>query len=898
MKYQTTPVFAHTLIGFDEKSFRRALETSDSIITPFKDAQVAIDAHLTMRFREGENVRKLVYERAQMIDCLIHYAWHQFSWSEKISLIAVGGYGRGELHPKSDIDLLVLMENGSADTHTHNIEQLLILLWDIGLDIGHSVRTLDECITIAKEDITVATNIMEARTLQGGHTLLDQLLLATAPDKMWANDDFFLAKLNEQKKRHAKYNHTEYNLEPNIKNAPGGMRDIQTIKWVAKRFFNVTNFEKLSATGLFTEKEYSILVDGEEFLWRVRYGLHILTKRPEERLLFEYQRELAKQFGYKDNDERLAIEQFMHRYYRIVLALRELNDVLLQFLDEAIVKLGQPVNIEPINQHFQLRNNYIEVTHVGVFTQKPSALLEIFVLLGKNKKIIGIRALTIRLIRENRHLIDDNFRQDSKNNHLFITLLESPNKLVTQLKRMARYGILGRYLPEFGRIIGQMQHDLFHIYTVDAHTLKVINFLRRFLLQKNTNKFPLACEIIKQIPDVKLLYIAGLYHDIAKGRGGDHSTLGAVDAIHFCQQHQLSSRETNLIAWLVESHLLMSSVSQKQDLSDPEVIHNFALKMGDQSHLDYLYILTVADMNATNPDIWNSWRASLLRELYVQTKRALRRGLENPVDKQQLIDDTQQAAMRKLLIDNNVSEQAAWELWQTAGEDYFLRETYQDIAWQTEAILCHPDPDQPLIFISDENIQDEGIITKVFIRAKSTQNIFAAITTILDQYNLDIQSARIHSTVSGYTMDTFYVLDQDGQAIGAKTRIKEDIKKSLLEEFRHTGNYNDIIKRRIPRQLKYFSSPTRTSIHNDTSKEHTVLEVISPDRPGFLARIARIFVEYNIALVTAKITTLGERVEDVFFITDNDGNRLSDPELCTELQHSICTQLDAKNIDQ
>lgn len=899
MNRPAIPAFEQASFGFDEKSFSRALQSSESIITPFKDAKEAINRHLNMRFHEGENVRKLIHERARIIDCLIHYAWHQFIWEDSISLIAVGGYGRGELHPKSDIDLLVLMENGHAEKHSANIEKLLTLLWDIGLDIGHSVRTLKECVKIAKQDITVATSIMEARILQGNHTLLHRLTVKTAPSHMWANDEFFLAKMNEQNNRHAKYNNTEYNLEPNIKNAPGGLRDIQTIKWVAKRFFNVSTFDKLNQTGLFTEKEYAILTDGEEFLWRVRYGLHLLAKRPEERLLFEYQRELATLFGYQDTDEALAIEQFMHRYYRVVLALRELNDVLLQFLDEAILKLGQEIEITPINKRFQLRNNYIEVTHVNVFSENPSALLEIFVLLGKDENIIGIRALTIRLIRENRYLIDDAFCNNPINNELFMELLRAPYGLVTQLKRMVRYGVLGLYLPEFGRIIGQMQHDLFHIYTVDAHTLNVIRFMRRFLLQKNHDKFPLACQIIKNINNIELLYSAGLYHDIAKGRGGDHSILGATDVEQFCLQHNFTAREARTAAWLVKNHLLMSSVSQKKDLSDPQVIHEFALTVGDQTRLDYLYVLTVADMNATNPDIWNSWRASLMSELYVQTKRALRRGLENPVDKQELIEDTQKASMKQLLENGKVDEQAVWELWQIVDEDYFLRETATDIAWQTEAILAHSDPEQPLVIISDSSIQGEHAVTKIFIRAKLKQNIFAATTTILDQLNLNIQSAQIHSaTSSGYTMDTFYVLDQEDLPVGNNPEITAQIIQLLLDELSIADEYSGIIKRRIPRQLKHFASPTRTSIHNDFSNEHTVLEVISPDRPGFLARLARVFVEHNIKLVTAKITTLGERVEDIFFITDNEGNPLSDPALCEQLQHAICTQLDAKHIDK
>ncbi|MGS2717110.1 [protein-PII] uridylyltransferase [Eionea flava] len=891
------PTFKEAIVGFDEKAFGRALLAAESIITPFKDAIDAINRHLDMRFHEGENIRKLIRARAHMTDCLIHYAWHQFTWDDDISLVAVGGYGRGELHPKSDIDLLILMGNENTHKHSHNIEQLLTLLWDIGLEIGHSARTLNQCVSIANSDITVATNLMEARVLQGDKALLHTLTEKTAPQHMWANDAFFRAKIREQDDRHAKYNNIEYNLEPNIKNAPGGLRDIQTIKWVAKRFFSVSTFEKLNQTGLFTEKEYAILSDGEEFLWRVRYGLHLLANRPEERLLFEYQRELAELFGYQDTEEALAIEQFMHRYYRVVLALRELNDVLLQFLDEAIIKLDQAIEITPINERFQLRNTYIEVTHPNVFVENPSALLEIFVLLGQNKSITGIRALTIRLIRESRYLIDESFCKNPVNNQLFMALLRSPYRLVTQLKRMVRYGVLGLYLPEFGRIIGQMQHDLFHIYTVDAHTLNLIRFMRRFLLEEKNDRYPLACEIIKQVSNLELLYSAGLYHDIAKGRGGDHSLLGAVDVTHFCLQHSFTAREARTAAWLVENHLLMSSISQKQDLSDPQVIHEFALTVGDQKRLDYLYVLTVADMNATNPDIWNGWRASLMSELYVQTKRALRRGLENPVDKYELIDDTQQAAMKKLVDNGHVDEQSAWELWQTVDEDYFLRETASDIAWQTEAILAHHNAEKPLIIITDIDIQGTHSVTKIFIRAKLKQNIFAATTTILDQLNMNIQSAQIHSaTSSGFTMDTFYVLDQDDLPIGGNPEIAKQVVELLQEEFSISDEYSDIIRRRIPRQLKHFASPTRTSIHNDISNEHTVLEVISPDRPGFLARLARVFVEYDIELVTAKITTLGERVEDMFFITDKEGNRLSDPNLCEELQQAICTQLDAKNL--
>jgi len=885
------PYFGVALFFFDEERFRQAFQHADSAVTAFKDAINAVTEQFDTRFREGENIRRLIYDRATFIDCMLHYAWHQFQWHDTISLIAVGGYGRGELHPKSDIDILILLDDNANDEHRDAIEKFLALLWDIGLDIGHSVRSVSQCIDIAAQDITVTTNLMECRTLNGPQHLAQILNEKAGAKHMWPNEAFFQAKMAEQQNRHKKYGNTEYNLEPNIKNAPGGLRDIQTIQWIAKRFFGVKTLAQLEGKGFFTEGEAAILHSGEEFLWKVRYGLHMLAKRPEERLLFDYQNELAAIFGYHDNDERLGIEQFMHMYYRVVLALRELNDVLLQFLDEAIVQRGKAKVVTPINERFQLRDGYIEANHIKVFSESPSALLEIFVLIGKSTDIIGVRASTIRLMRESRELIDDAFCNDTTNCALFLELLRSPHGLVTQLKRMKRYGILGRYLPEFGRIIGQMQHDLFHMYTVDAHTLLVVKFMRRFHHRDAEQKFPVAAHIVKRLPKIELLYIAGLYHDIAKGRGGDHSTLGATDAQAFCERHSLSRRDTRLVMWLVANHLLMSSVSQKQDLSDPEIIHNFALHVGDQNQLDHLYALTVADMNATNPDIWNNWRASLLRQLYMETKRALRRGLENTVDRQDLIEETQQAVLRRMMA-GDIDEQHIWELWQTAGEDYFLRENAADIAWHTEAILNHPDPQTPLILIKESQSRDHNRATQIFIRAKDKYNIFAAATTALEQLNLNIQDAQIYSTVSGYTMDTFYVLNDDGEPIINTSEAHEKVIVALVAELSLVDNYSDIIQRRTPRQLKYFTAPTRTSISNDIKHDHTVLEVISPDRTGLLALIARIFIEYNIEVVSAKISTLGERVEDVFFITNHQGLRLSDSTLCETLQNSICQQLD------
>jgi [protein-PII] uridylyltransferase len=891
VKPSEPPYFERPLFFFDQNRFRRAL-TEQPPLTVFKDAIAAANAQFNARFREGEDIRTLVYERALFIDCILHYAWYKFEWPVSISLEAVGGYGRGELHPYSDIDLLILYRPEVLAVCQRNIENFLTLLWDIGLEIGHSVRTIEQCVDIAREDITVATNLMESRTLVGDESLRLELQQLTAPDQLWPADEFFRAKWDEQVQRHQKYNDTEYNLEPNIKNAPGGLRDIQVVCWVTKRYYQVRTLKQLHGKQFFTEEEYSMLYSGEEFLWRVRYGLHMIAKRPEERLLFDHQRELAKLFGYTDNHESLAVEQFMHKYYRTVMALRELNDVLLQFLQSVVLTKSDEHEVTPLNERFQIRSRYIEAVNAQVFEQYPSALLEIFLLMAQHPEIEGVHAATIRLLRENRHLIDDEYRQNPRNTQLFMKLLQQSSGLVEQLKRMTRYGILGLYLPEFGRVTGQMQHDLFHIYTVDAHTLKVVQNMCDFLLPSAKEDFPVAAHIVNRLPKLELLYIAGLYHDIAKGRGGDHSTLGAVDAEEFCQRHGISPRETRLICWLVEKHLLMSAVAQKQDISDPEIIRNFALQVGDMLHLDYLYCLTVADINGTNKELWNTWRASLLRQLYMDTRRALRRGLETNIDKFEIIEETQQAAIRKLER-KGISPKRTWEIWGDMEEEYFLRETAPDIAWHTQAVAAQKD-DAPLVLIKKTSSEEMDGATQIFVHSKERKNVFVAVASALDQLNLNIQDARIYSSKSGYSIDTFFVLNQNGEPLGKDPELLQEIHDALQEELRLADNYSEVITRRTPRRLKYFAMPTRTSLSNDMTSGYTMLEVISPDRPGLLACIGRIFLQYDILLQNAKIATLGERVEDIFFITDNQGQPLSDPRLCEQLQNEICQQLDRR----
>ncbi len=881
---------------FDPGQFQAELALKASPIPAFKKAIRQAREVLDQRFLAGRDIRRLIEDRAWFVDQILRNAWSRFAWSEDadIALVAVGGYGRGELHPYSDIDLLILLDDSDHEVFRDPIEGFLTLLWDIGLEVGQSVRSVSECAEEARADLTVITNLMESRTVAGPERLRQEMIRVTSPEHMWPSKDFFLAKRAEQLARHAKYNDTEYNLEPNVKGSPGGLRDIQTILWVARRQFGTLNMHAMVDQGFLTDTENSLLASAQEFLWKVRYGLHMLAGRAEDRLLFDHQRKLAALLGYQDSDGKLAIERFMQKYYRVVMSIAELGDLIVQHFEEVILREGEQGPIRPLNSRFQLRDGYIEVTHPNVFKRTPFAILECFVLMAQHPEIQGVRADTIRLLRDHRHLIDDRFRSDIRNTSLFIELFRSRQGIHRNLRRMNRYGILGRYLPEFGHIVGQMQHDLFHIYTVDAHTLNLIKHLRKLKRPELAEKYPLASKLIDRLPKPELIYLAGLYHDIGKGRGGDHSELGAIDAARFCERHQLPPWDTQLVVWLVSNHLVMSTTAQRKDLSDPLVINDFARLVGDETHLDYLYVLTVADINATNPSLWNSWRASLLRQLYTETKRALKRGLENPLEREEQIRRTQQAALDQL-VRSGTDPDDAEQLWAQLGDDYFLRHTASDVAWHTEAILEHPHDGGPLVLVKETTQREFEGGTQIFIYAPDQHDFFAVTVAAMDQLNLSIHDARIITSTSQFTLDTYVVLDADGTPIGNNPRRIEQIRKGLVEALRNPDEYPSIIQRRVPRQLKHFAFAPQVTILNDTQRPQTIIEITAPDRPGLLARIGQLFQDFDLSVQNAKIATLGERVEDVFFVTTEDNQPLSDPQFCSRLQQALVRQLSQEN---
>ena len=870
---------------FDKEVFTEALNVSTKPLDVYKKVLKDGNQILNDSFKTDLSVKELVHKRAWLVDQLVIMAWQQNITSEKLALVAVGGYGRGELHPYSDIDLMILTSPRLDKKINQEIEKFLAFLWDIGLEVGHSVRTIKECVREAKHDITVATNIMESRLLRGNDTLYKKMLYNTGPKKIWPTKKFFEAKWQEQIQRHHKFDDTDHNLEPNIKEGPGGLRDIQMIGWVAKRHFGVDRLQDLVTHHFLTNEEYQKLDKGQTFLWRVRFGLHNLTGRREDRLLFDYQRNLARLFGFNAKDNS-GVEQFMKMYYQTVKELSRLNEILLQHFQEAIIYAKRKEKIKPLNKRFQIRNDFIEACNNNIFNKYPFALLELFIFIQQNPSIKGVRASTIRLVRKYAHLIDENFRQDIRNRSLFMEIIRQPRHVGHELRRMHRYGILDRYLPIFGALDGLMQFDLFHVYTVDEHILFVVRNMRLFGLVENADKYPLCHHILQTLPKLELLYLAGLFHDIAKGRGGDHSELGAKEAFDFCKMHDLSDYDAKLVAWLVRNHLLMSKTAQREDIGDPEVVNRFAANIGDREHLDYLYLLTIADIQGTNPALWNSWKEALFSELYQKTLLALRRGLENPIDKTERIQATKQQTS-ELIKNFDQSKDDILSFWEPLGEDYFMRYSPDEIAWHTRVIAGKKNLSLPLIKIREQTLRGG---TEVFVYMGDQDYIFAITTQVLDQLGLNIVDARIITSSDDFTLDSYTVLEEDGQVIKGKER-KDEIIISLQAALSSLTLLPQKTLRKSERKIKNFPIPTNVIFSADEKNNRTIMEVTATDRPGFLSRVGTAMAFCGARLQGAKIATYGTRVEDIFFITDKENKMIADNIKFECLKNSIVDTL-------
>jgi [protein-PII] uridylyltransferase len=804
-------------------------------------------------FQTDHKPEKLLTRLRQSVDAGLTQVWQSFDLPSSAALVAVGGYGRGELFPYSDVDVLILLESAADAALQVKLEQLVRLFWDIGLEIGHSIRTIDECLSEAAADITVQTSLLEARRVTGSrklfHFLQERCQAAMDPQA------FFQAKTLEMRQRHAKYEDTPYSLEPNCKESPGGLRDLQVILWVAKAAGLGDSWRKLAERGLITPTEARQLTQKERAFKDIRIRLHIYAKRREDRLVFDVQTPVAETFGFKTTDTRRASEYLMQRYYWAAKAVTQMNTILLQNIGAQL--FPAPASPQAITPHFNEVNGLVDIARDDTFETTPSTMLEVFLLLASHPELKGMTARTLRALWHARFKIDVKFRKDPHNRSLFLQILQAPQGVTHALRGMNQSSVLGRYLPNFRRIIGQMQHDLFHVYTVDQHILMVVRNMRRFMMTEHAHEYPYCSQLIANFPQPWLLYVAALFHDIAKGRGGDHSKLGMADARKFCNDHGLTKAETNLVVFLVEHHLTMSQIAQKQDLSDPRVIRSFANLVGDERHLTALYLLTVADIRGTSPKVWNAWKGKLLEDLYRMTLRVL--GGESQSTDRELIN-RREAALKTLRLYGLKSDDHE-RLWKQLDVGYFLRHEAADIAWQTRALYTKVDSETPVVKCRLASI-GEGLQIAVYV--KDQPDLFARICSYFERKNFSILDAKIHTTLHGYALDTFLVTE----AMFAKNYrdIINLVEHELVQLLTSQEPLPAPAKGRLSRLSRTFPITPTVDLRPDERGRYYLLSVSANDRNGLLYSIASVLAKYKVNLHTAKVMTLGERVEDVFLV--------------------------------
>lgn len=821
------------------------------------------NAVLRSAFEKKQDTTRLLHGQCQLVDDLLRDVWARSGLPVSACLIAVGGYGRGELFPQSDVDILILLPKSEENTYAATLEQLISLFWDIGLAVGHSVRTLEECIEEAAKDVTVQTNLLESRLLDGDRQFYTEFCAAIS--STLDAQTFFESKTREQAHRHARFNDTAYNLEPNLKESPGGLRDLQNVLWIARGAGLDANWAGLVRGGLISAAEARQIRRKELLLQNLRIRLHYLANRREDRLLFDHQNSLAMQLGFQNTNHRRASEQLMQRYYRSAKFVGLMNEILLQSLQERLLKKVD-VSPIPLGRHFHARNGLMEIRSPNLFQKHPEAILDCFLTMQRHPELTGMNTTTVRALWQARHQVDREFRSDPRQRAIFMQILREPSGTLHTLRRMHRYGILGRYIPAFGRITGQMQHDLFHVYTVDEHILNVLRNLRRFSVASFSHEYPLCSRLFAEFSRPEALYLAALFHDIAKGRGGDHSTLGTKDARRFCKQHALSREDTELVAWLVANHLRMSATAQQQDISDPAVVDAFAQLVGNQRNLTALYLLTVADIRGTSPNVWNAWKSRLLENLYHATLRQLQGQRLDAADE----IGRRQAQAQETLAHYGISPQSCQPLWQKLEESYFLRHEAKEIAWQTRLLLTHIDTGQPVV---RARLSPAGDGIQVMIYAPDREDLFARICGFFERLGYSIVEARIHTTRHGYALDSFLVLDESDRSVRYSGLIAH-IEKELTTRLISTTPPEPPQAGRVSRRVKHFPIAPSISIDADQKSSCQILSLIAGDRPGLLSRVAFVLLNHGACLHTARINTLGNRAEDTFVISGREGTSL------------------------
>ncbi|SEN95862.1 UTP--GlnB (protein PII) uridylyltransferase, GlnD [Nitrosospira multiformis] len=834
---------------------------------------------LQRRYHENGNGTALLRDHSRLVDRILRQVWHEMNMPGSIALLSVGGYGRRQLFPYSDIDLVVLLpDKGNAaeamnDGLETRLEHWVGLLWDIGLDIGHSVRTVAECGEEAANDITVQTSLLEARLLVGNLNLFDRFLQVM--EAMLAPRKFFVDKQFEQQQRHKRYQDAPYKLEPNIKEGPGGLRDLQNVLWISRAAGFGKTWSELAKKGYITHREARLIQRQQAVLQDLRIRLHYLGGRREDRLLFDYQNPLAEELGIAGKPPRRPGEMLMQRYYRAARSVTQVNTILLLTLHAEIFPDEEAVTTI-INERFQKRGNLLEIRDEDIFERDPGTILESVLLLQQNPDLKGRSFATLRAMWRSARLITASFHREPRHCAMFMEILRQPRGLTRELRLMNRYGILGRYIPAFGRIVGQMQHDLFHVYTVDEHILMVVRNLRRFMAPEFAYEYPLCSRLINEFERPELLYLAGLFHDIAKGRQGDHSLLGKIDARRFCERHRIPAEDTELVVWLVENHLRMSATAQKKDIADTDVIADFATSMRDERHLIALYLLTVADIRGTSPKVWNAWKGKLLEDLFHRTRQYL-------CGETALTDislENRKNKVLQLLHPDDAAMRAYERLWSGLDSSYLMMHDPREIAWHTQHLSQRMKSPTPVV---KTRAAETGAGVEVLVYTADQKDLFARICSFFDRIDYNIVQAKIHTTREGYALDSFLVLDPFNVA-NHDPREFQFIEQELTQQLEQQALLAPPVKGRLSRHLRHFPITPQVSIEPDDSGAYYVLSITAGDQPGLLSRIAQVLVRFGLNVHSARINTLGERAEDTFLIT---GSILSDSRSVIQLEANL-----------
>ncbi len=798
---------------------------------------------------------QLLRGRAKLVDSVLAELWQRCALPGTLTLVAVGGYGRGELYPCSDVDILILLPDDEPDAALRSkIERYIGFLWDLGLDIGHSVRSVAECMSEAAQDVTIQTTLLESRSITGSLPLyrefLRQLYIEFNPES------FYHAKCAEQEQRYNRFNQTPYALEPNCKESPGGLRDLQVIIWLSLSAGLGTRWSNLVKHDLITVEGVRELRSAERFMQHVRIRLHHLAKRREDRLIFDLQEALARAFKLEAGKAKRASEVMMQRYYRVAKKITQLNLLILQNIGTRYAPLAL-TGTRPIDENFQASGELLDIVDEKVFERNPGAILQAYLLMQEHSELKDMSARTLRALWRGRKLIDARFRKDPENQRNFVAIIQHKRGQTHALRRMNQFETLGSYIPAFGRIVGQMQHDLFHVYTVDQHILQVVRNVRRFALEEHAHEYPLLTRLMAEFERPWVLYLAALFHDIAKGRGGDHSKLGMADAQRFCREHGLGKEDVALVVWLVEQHLTMSQVAQKQDLTDPDVIRNFAALARTERRLVALYLLTHADIRGTSPKVWNGWKGKLLEDLFMASRQLLR----GDTPQQALGLDERQQQIRERLRFYGLMPEVEKALWADLDTVYFLRHDIEEVAWHTRMLYHRPHGDEPIVKARPSPVE-KGL--QVMVYTRDQKDLFVRLCAFFSRLGYSILDAKIHTTTKGYALDSFVVLDP-GQDTDYRDVIGL-IEHELTERLRHQAPIDAPTPGRVSRQLKHFPLTPSVSLQPDERGQRFILSIVAADRPGLLYTIARTLAEHGVEVHTAKIVTLGERVEDTFLV--------------------------------